>query len=105
LSDVAAFVSAIADVRRRGARSNISIFRVVFSLSCPQVLNILTKINKGTVEIVAPVELVKAGDKVGSSEAALLTKLNIRPFSDGLIITHVRTKDRPLSLVLGTVLW
>eukprot|EP00850_Spirogloea_muscicola_P023065 SM000326S12433 [mRNA] locus=s326:100925:102824:- [translate_table: standard] len=54
-----------------------------------QVLNIPTKINKGTVEIVAPVELVKAGDKVGSSEAALLAKLNIRPFSYGLIIQMV----------------
>lgn len=48
-----------------------------------QVLNIPTKINKGTVEIVAPVELVKVGEKVGSSEAALLAKLNIRPFSYG----------------------
>jgi hypothetical protein len=47
------------------------------------VLNIPTKINKGTVEIVAPVELVKVGEKVGSSEAALLAKLNIRPFSYG----------------------
>lgn len=54
-----------------------------------QVLNIPTKINKGTVEIVAPVELVKMGEKVGSSEAALLQKLNIRPFSYGLIVQQV----------------
>lgn len=54
-----------------------------------QVLNIPTKINKGTVEIIAPVELVKAGQKVGSSESALLAKLNIRPFSYGLIIQKV----------------
>ncbi|GAQ77975.1 60S acidic ribosomal protein P0 [Klebsormidium nitens] len=54
-----------------------------------QVLNIPTKINKGTVEIVAPVELVKVGEKVGSSEAALLAKLNIRPFSYGLIVHKV----------------
>jgi large subunit ribosomal protein LP0 len=54
-----------------------------------QVLNIPTKINKGTVEIVAPVELVKMGEKVGSSEAALLAKLGIRPFSYGLIVQHV----------------
>eukprot|EP00270_Netrium_digitus_P009661 TRINITY_DN294_c0_g1_i1.p1 TRINITY_DN294_c0_g1~~TRINITY_DN294_c0_g1_i1.p1 ORF type:complete len:323 (+),score=108.08 TRINITY_DN294_c0_g1_i1:204-1172(+) len=53
-----------------------------------QVLNIPTKINKGTVEIVAPVELVRAGEKVGSSEAALLAKLNIRPFSYGLVVTY-----------------
>ncbi|XP_010256605.1 PREDICTED: 60S acidic ribosomal protein P0 [Nelumbo nucifera] len=54
-----------------------------------QVLNIPTKINKGTVEIITPVELIKKGDKVGSSEAALLSKLGIRPFSYGLIIQSV----------------
>ncbi|KAL8470324.1 hypothetical protein ACS0TY_032971 [Phlomoides rotata] len=51
-----------------------------------QVLNIPTKINKGTVEIITPVELIKKGDKVGSSEAALLSKLGIRPFSYGLVV-------------------
>lgn len=51
-----------------------------------QVLNIPTKINKGTVEIITPVELIKKGDKVGSSEAALLAKLGIRPFSYGLVV-------------------
>ncbi|KAF5467411.1 hypothetical protein F2P56_017237 [Juglans regia] len=54
-----------------------------------QVLNIPTKINKGTVEIITPVELIKKGDKVGSSEAALLAKLGIRPFSYGLIVLSV----------------
>ncbi|XP_022970458.1 60S acidic ribosomal protein P0-like [Cucurbita maxima] len=54
-----------------------------------QVLNIPTKINKGTVEIITPVELIKKGDKVGSSEAALLSKLGIRPFSYGLIVVSV----------------
>ncbi|CAK8568728.1 unnamed protein product [Lathyrus sativus] len=54
-----------------------------------QVLNIPTKINKGTVEIITPVELIKKGDKVGSSEAALLSKLGIRPFSYGLVVLHV----------------
>ncbi|XP_022996175.1 60S acidic ribosomal protein P0-like [Cucurbita maxima] len=51
-----------------------------------QVLNIPTKINKGTVEIITPVELIKKGEKVGSSEAALLAKLGIRPFSYGLVV-------------------
>lgn len=54
-----------------------------------QVLNIPTKINKGTVEIITPVELIKKGEKVGSSEAALLSKLGIRPFSYGLIVLTV----------------
>lgn len=54
-----------------------------------QVLNIPTKINKGTVEIITAVELIKKGDKVGSSESALLSKLGIRPFSYGLIVQAV----------------
>ena len=54
-----------------------------------QVLNIATKINKGAVEIVSDVNLIKAGDKVGSSEAALLSKLKICPFSYGLKVVHV----------------
>ncbi|OAY61092.1 60S acidic ribosomal protein P0-1 [Manihot esculenta] len=54
-----------------------------------QVLNIPTKINKGTVEIITPVELIKKGEKVGSSESALLSKLGVRPFSYGLIVVSV----------------
>lgn len=52
-------------------------------------LNIPTKINKGTVEIITPVDLIQKGEKVGSSEAALLTKLLIKPFSYGLIVQYV----------------
>jgi len=54
-----------------------------------QVLQIPTKIVKGQIEITNPVNLIKKGDKVGSSEASLLTKLNIRPFSYGLGIDCV----------------
>lgn len=54
-----------------------------------QVLQIPTKIQKGQIEITAAVELIKKGDKVGASEAALLTKLGIRPFSYGLVIDSV----------------
>ncbi|XP_015077293.1 60S acidic ribosomal protein P0-like [Solanum pennellii] len=54
-----------------------------------QVLNIPTKINKGTVEIITPVEIIKKGEKVGSSESALLSKLLIKPFSYGLIVQSV----------------
>lgn len=54
-----------------------------------QVLQVPTKIVKGQIEITTAVSLIKAGDKVGSSEAALLTKLNIRPFSYGLTIDCV----------------
>jgi len=54
-----------------------------------QVLQIPTKIVKGQIEITNPVNLIKIGDKVGQSEAALLSKLNIRPFSYGLSIDCV----------------
>jgi len=54
-----------------------------------QVLQIPTKIVKGQIEITSPVNIIKAGDKVGSSEAAILTKLDIRPFSYGLVINNV----------------
>jgi len=46
-----------------------------------QALNIASKIVKGQVEITNRVHLIKQGDKVGQSEAALLDKLNIQPFS------------------------
>jgi large subunit ribosomal protein LP0 len=54
-----------------------------------QSLSIPTKISKGTIEILNPVHLIKAGDKVGSSEVALLAKLNIKPFTYGLVVKKV----------------
>lgn len=54
-----------------------------------QVLQIPTKIVKGQIEITSDVGLIKAGDKVGASEAALLDKLNIRPFEYGLKISTI----------------
>jgi large subunit ribosomal protein LP0 len=54
-----------------------------------QVLQIPTKIVKGQIEITNSVNLIKTGDKVGSSEAALLNKLNIKPFSYGLKICEI----------------
>jgi len=54
-----------------------------------QALNIPSKIAKGQIEIVSDVDLIRKGQKVGSSEASLLAKLNIRPFSYGLSITVV----------------
>lgn len=54
-----------------------------------QALNIPSKINKGQIEIINDVPLIKAGSKVGSSEATLLSKLNIKPFSYGLVLLSV----------------
>jgi large subunit ribosomal protein LP0 len=49
-----------------------------------QALNIASKINRGTIEILQDVHLIKKGDKVGSSESTLLQMLDIRPFEYGL---------------------
>jgi len=54
-----------------------------------QALNIPSKIARGQIEIINDVFLIKEGAKVGSSEAALLSKLNIKPFSYGLVVKNV----------------
>eukprot|EP01012_Entosiphon_sulcatum_P020521 TRINITY_DN2545_c0_g1_i1.p1 TRINITY_DN2545_c0_g1~~TRINITY_DN2545_c0_g1_i1.p1 ORF type:complete len:337 (-),score=99.26 TRINITY_DN2545_c0_g1_i1:61-1071(-) len=54
-----------------------------------QALNIGTKITKGTVEILKDEKILKVGDKVGNSEAALLQMLGIKPFFYGLTIEKV----------------
>jgi large subunit ribosomal protein LP0 len=50
-------------------------------------LDIATKITRGCVEILNDVKLCTEGKKVGSSEAALLQMLNMRPFTYGLKLT------------------
>jgi len=54
-----------------------------------QALNIPSKINKGQVEIQNDHLLLKKGDKIGQSEAALLAKLNIKPFTYGMVLKMV----------------
>lgn len=51
-----------------------------------QALSIPTRIARGTIEITSDVHLLKPGDKVGASEAALLNMLKIKPFSYGLVV-------------------
>lgn len=57
-----------------------------------QALNIPTKINKGQIEIISDVNLFAAGDKVSSSEVALLAKMDIKPFTYGLEFKQVYDK-------------
>lgn len=54
-----------------------------------QALAIPTKIARGTIEIISNVQLLKTGDKVGASDAALLNMLKIYPFSYGLELEQV----------------
>ena len=52
-------------------------------------LNISTKINKGQIEITKEFKVCTKDKKVKASEAALLKKLNFKPFEYGLKITNV----------------
>merc|ERR1711865_947146 len=54
-----------------------------------QALNIPSKITKGSIGILSPVDLIMQGDRVEASQAALLEKLDIRPSSYGLVVRHV----------------
>lgn len=54
-----------------------------------QALGIPTKIARGTIEIVNDVQVVSAGNKVGTSEATLLNMLNISPFTYGMSVVQV----------------
>jgi len=52
-------------------------------------LNISTKIQKGQIEITKEYRVCEKGKKIGNSEAAILQKLNIKPFSFGMEILYV----------------
>lgn len=54
-----------------------------------QTLQIATKITKGQIEMVNDTDLIQAGEKVTASQAALLQKLNIEPFTYGLVLKSV----------------
>merc|ERR1712100_165702 len=54
-----------------------------------QALNIATKIVKGQIELVTEFTILKSGDKVNPSIAALLTKLAIKPFEYGMEVEQV----------------
>jgi len=69
-----------------------------------QVLNIPTKINRGAIEILNDVEVIKEGAKVGASEVALLAKLNILPFFYGLKPLWVYEKSEEGTIYNAAVL-
>jgi len=54
-----------------------------------QTLQIATKITRGQIEMVNDTALISAGDKVTASQAALLQKLEICPFSYGMTLKMV----------------
>jgi len=54
-----------------------------------QTLQIATKITRGQIEMTADTHLITAGDKVTASQAAILQKLNIEPFTYGIKLKSV----------------
>ena len=54
-----------------------------------QTLQIATKISRGQIEMVNDTELIEEGEKVTASQAALLQKLNIEPFTYGMVLKNV----------------
>lgn len=54
-----------------------------------QTLQISTKITKGQIEMTNDTHLISAGEKVTASQAALLQKLSIDPFTYGLVLRAV----------------
>jgi large subunit ribosomal protein LP0 len=54
-----------------------------------QTLQIATKITRGQIEMVNDTHLITKGEKVTASQAALLQKLSIEPFSYGLVLKAV----------------
>jgi len=62
-----------------------------------QALNIASKINRGQIEILQDVTLIKQGTKVGSSESILLTMLGKKPFSYGLTCNFVYEEGKVYS--------
>lgn len=54
-----------------------------------QALQIATKIVRGSINIMNPVNLVAAGERVGASAVSLLNKLNLKPFFFSMLVTKV----------------
>jgi len=54
-----------------------------------QTLQIATKISRGQIEMVNDTDLIQEGERVGASQAALLQKLGIEPFTYGLVLKAV----------------
>jgi len=52
-------------------------------------LGLLVKINKSILDLQKDVTILKKGQRVGNSEAILLKKLNMKPFTYNLDILHV----------------
>jgi len=54
-----------------------------------QALGIPTKIARGSIEIVSPVQILTKDTRVGPSEATLLNMLNISPFTYGMTVVQI----------------
>ena len=84
---------------RAGTEAQIDVFIPPGPTGCDpsqtsyfQALNVPTKISRGQIEITNQVHAVKKGDRVSPGAADLLAKLNITPFTFGLVPKFVFDK-------------
>jgi len=98
LKEIRALITAnkVAAPARAGALATVDVFVPAGNTGMEpgktaffQALRIPTKIARGTIEIVNDVQVVTAGERVGSSEAALLNMLNISPFTYGMTVVQI----------------
>jgi len=98
LKEIRALITAnkVAAPARAGALATVDVFVPAGNTGMEpgktaffQALRIPTKIARGTIEIVNDVQVVTAGERVGSSEAALLNMLNISPFTYGMTLVQI----------------
>jgi large subunit ribosomal protein LP0 len=98
LSDVAKIVSEnkVEALARAGSIAPVDVFVPAgptglepTKTSFFQALNITTRIAKGQIDISNEVHLIHKGEKVGNSESALLSMLNIKPFKYGLAMVTI----------------
>ncbi|KAJ1474462.1 ribosomal protein L10-domain-containing protein [Baffinella frigidus] len=54
-----------------------------------QALGVATKITKGTIEVISKVQLATAGEKIGPSQAVLMSKMGMKPFQYGLVVIAI----------------
>eukprot|EP00487_Bulimina_marginata_P009729 TRINITY_DN421_c0_g1_i4.p1 TRINITY_DN421_c0_g1~~TRINITY_DN421_c0_g1_i4.p1 ORF type:complete len:195 (-),score=23.35 TRINITY_DN421_c0_g1_i4:267-851(-) len=57
-----------------------------------QDMGIETRINRGQIDVISEQHIIRKGEKVGASEASLLSQLNIKPFCYGVSVDSIYEK-------------
>jgi len=54
-----------------------------------QSMDISTRINGNQIDVISEKQIIKKGEKIGASEASLLSQLNIKPFWYGITVNSI----------------